>query len=273
MKFGNYLKENLLNPWRIEYIQYDLLKMDLKSRQLDHEWNSQDESDFIQSFTNEKTKVTQFIARYNHQLASRIQYSHHLLKGSTTIQQAPQENKETTEFLNNLDDTLIEIIFDIHDFSKFIQLNRLGFAKILKKHQKWTGIDHTQLPSYEYQTIDSALKINWAASFYTKVSSIRYQCQQHFTSSHQEDIMDMDTSITIPKTIVERKSRKYWILPQHVSEVIATLCMQTHIVKPIELEKEFDFSMSNVYLDNDYLDTYTDRLGDKKNARAIKCKR
>ncbi|KAI9273391.1 VTC domain-containing protein [Helicostylum pulchrum] len=273
MKFGNYLKENILNPWRIEYLQYDLLKMDLKSRQLDHTWNNQDELDFIQLFKNERNKVAQFILRFNNQLLSRIQYSKHLLQGCTTLQQTPQDHQQTTEFLNNLDDNLIEIIFDIHDFYKFIQLNKLGFAKILKKHQKWTKIDHTHLSCYEYQTINASLKYDWVASFYTSVSLVRYQCQQHFNNLQRKSMMT-EVSTMIPDKTSERRIRKYWVLPHHVSEVIATLCMQTHIVQPIKQNNtDFDFSISNIYLDNDYNDTYLDRLADKKNVRAIKCKR
>jgi SPX domain protein involved in polyphosphate accumulation len=48
MKYGSELQENVFAPWRLSYIAYDVLKMELKTRQLDHEWNDQDEADFIQ---------------------------------------------------------------------------------------------------------------------------------------------------------------------------------------------------------------------------------
>jgi SPX domain protein involved in polyphosphate accumulation len=48
MKYGAELHDNVFAPWRLSYIAYDVLKMELKTRQLDHEWNDQDEADFVQ---------------------------------------------------------------------------------------------------------------------------------------------------------------------------------------------------------------------------------
>jgi hypothetical protein len=48
MKYGSELQDNVFAPWRLSYIAYDVLKMELKTRQLDHEWNDEDEADFIQ---------------------------------------------------------------------------------------------------------------------------------------------------------------------------------------------------------------------------------
>lgn len=48
MKYGSELQDNVFAPWRLSYIAYDVLKMELKTRQFDHEWNDEDEADFIQ---------------------------------------------------------------------------------------------------------------------------------------------------------------------------------------------------------------------------------
>lgn len=48
MKYGYELQESVFAPWRMSYIAYDVLKLELKTRQLDHEWNDQDEADFVQ---------------------------------------------------------------------------------------------------------------------------------------------------------------------------------------------------------------------------------
>jgi SPX domain protein involved in polyphosphate accumulation len=48
MKYGAELQDNVFAPWRLSYIAYDVLKMELKNRQLNHEWNDPDEADFIQ---------------------------------------------------------------------------------------------------------------------------------------------------------------------------------------------------------------------------------
>jgi hypothetical protein len=51
MKYGRELQENVFAPWRLSYMAYDVLKMELKSRQEDHPWTTQDESDIIQVST------------------------------------------------------------------------------------------------------------------------------------------------------------------------------------------------------------------------------
>lgn len=154
MKFGEHLKQNVLNTWKIEYIQYDILKNDLKQRQLNREWNDMDEANFIQLFSNEKSKIKHFITNYNQQLISRIMYARHPLESSIANFQINRQQKQTIEYLNTIDDSLVEIIFDINDFANFIYLNKLGFAKIFKKHKKWTLIDHEGVQSFEYQLID-----------------------------------------------------------------------------------------------------------------------
>lgn len=154
MKFGEHLKQNVLNTWKIEYIQYDILKNDLKQRQLNREWNDMDEANFIQLFSNEKSKIKHFIINYNQQLISRIMYARHPLESSIANFQINRQQKQTIEYLNTIDDSLVEIIFDINDFANFIHLNKLGFAKIFKKHKKWNLIDHEGVQSFEYQLID-----------------------------------------------------------------------------------------------------------------------
>lgn len=278
MKFGNYLKEHMLSPWRLEYIQYDLLKMDLKNRQLDHEWNQQDEQAFIQLFSNEKNKVVQFIHNFSQQLASRIKYSEHLLqnarKNNVAIpqdirySQLPPVKDSTADFLNTLDDTLIEILFDIHDFSSFIRLNHIGFEKILKKHQKWTHIDHLNgETASEYHHNISSLEINHNHSFYKQVSALRYECRHDTYKASQLPRQPHDIPLIVP----ERRSKKYWIHQDHISEVTAILCMYNYIIPKSSVSN--DSAMSNLYFDNDYLDVYSDRVDEKENNQAVKCKR
>ncbi|EPB84244.1 hypothetical protein HMPREF1544_09036 [Mucor circinelloides 1006PhL] len=262
MKFGNYLKEHMLSPWRLEYIQYDLLKMDLKNRQLDHEWNQQDEQAFIQLFSNEKNKVVQFIHNFSQQLASRIKYSEHLL------QNARKNNDSTADFLNTLDDTLIEILFDIHDFSSFIRLNHVGFEKILKKHQKWTHIDHfSGETASEYHHNIASLEINHNHSFYKQVSALRYECRHDTYKASQLPRQPHDIPLIVP----DRRSKKYWIHQDHISEVTAILCMYSYIIPKSSVSN--DSAMSNLYFDNDYLDVYSDRVDEKENNQVVKCKR
>lgn len=276
MKFGNYLKEQMLSPWRLEYIQYDLLKTDLKNRQLDHEWNQEDENTFIQLFSNEKNKVVQFIHNFGQQLTSRIKYSEHLLQNARKnnmaipqdirYSQLPPVKDSTADFLNTLDDTLIEILFDINDFSSFIRLNHLGFEKILKKHKKWTLIDHDCDGSSVYYHDIASLQINHNHLFYKQVSALRYECRHDTYKASQLPNKPLDIALVVP----ERRSKKYWVHQNHISEVTAILCMHNYVIPKSVNE---DMPMSNLYFDNDYMDVYNDRIEEKENNQVIKCKR
>ena len=271
MKFGTYLNENILNPWRTEYIQYNLLKHDLKQRQLDHTWNEKDEADFFLLFSNERNKVSHFIGNYNQQIISRIQYAEHLLKSSIINRQTSFQQQQTIEFLNTVDDSLLEIICDVYDFTRFVDLNKTGFAKILKKHKKWTSIEHENNPAYESEAIDATLTPQWYSSFYTQASLLRSQCYQKFGGATPND------SSKIPATEPARRSTKYWIHPYHVSEVTAILSMHMSVlqptVQPEEKPQPFDFSVSNIYYDSENFDCYLDMLEDKQDIRTINCKK
>ncbi|GAN09101.1 VTC domain-containing protein [Mucor ambiguus] len=280
MKFGNYLKEHIQSPWRLEYIQYDLLKMDLKNRQLDHEWNQQDEQAFVQLFSNEKNKVVQFIHNFSQQLVSRIKYSQHLLQNARKnnvaipqdmrFSQLPSVKDSTADFLNTLDDTLIEILFDIHDFSGFIRLNNIGFEKILKKHKKWTNIDHqTGDNVLDYHHDIASLEINHNHSFYKQVSALRYECRHDTYKASQLPCKQHDIPLVVP----ERRSKKYWIHQDHISEVTAILSMYSYIIPKSAASSSDSSSMSNLYFDNGYMDIYSDRVDEKENTQVVKCKR
>jgi SPX domain protein involved in polyphosphate accumulation len=282
MKFGKYLKENISSPWRLEYIQYDLLKTYLKNRQFDHTWNEENETAFIKLFINEKNKVTQFIHNFTQQLLARIKYSEHLLKRTKSCDQSAELSNTsdfTSDFLNNLDDTLIEILFDIHDFSCFIRLNSLGFKKILKKHKKWTLIDHENYISstaspYDISSISSLLT-QYNRQMYSQVSALRFLCHSNkktFLNACIEKEGDLVSSI-----VPERRSKKYWIHPDHISEVTAILCMHSYIdpkrFSTLNKQQQLDLSMTNIYFDNDHMDVHADRCASKANTQAIKCKR
>ncbi|CEG78916.1 hypothetical protein RMATCC62417_13452 [Rhizopus microsporus] len=69
MKFAEHLQQEIFPPWKLSYISYDVLKNDLKSRQLDHTWNQQDEQEFVRKLDNELEKVYDFVTA---KLVSRI---------------------------------------------------------------------------------------------------------------------------------------------------------------------------------------------------------
>lgn len=112
MKFGQHLHQTQSLSWKNEYINYDQLKHFLKERQLSpNGWTVSDEEHFASHLIiTELDKVNYFIQLKKNQLDG-------------------DEQK-------------------ISDLIQFINLNDLGFYKILKKHDKWTGYSLLTSPQF-----------------------------------------------------------------------------------------------------------------------------
>lgn len=159
MKFGQHLIDNQFPPWKSEYIQYDQLKYFLKSRQFSG-WSREDEIYFTQTLLiTEQDRVNNFI--------------------QLKIKQVGSDARK------------------VHDLLQFIQLNDTGFYKILKKHDKWTGI---VLISSHYPDMH--------LQFQSWIHSLHQIAGNHVPKS----------SSVKPVT-----TTKFWIHPDNLTEVQANL--------------------------------------------------
>jgi SPX domain protein involved in polyphosphate accumulation len=80
MKYGIELHESVFAPWRLSYVAYDVLKMELKTRQLDHEWNDDDEADFVQvSLLYSCVPVYEIFDRLNIEYLSQLNASYYTM--------------------------------------------------------------------------------------------------------------------------------------------------------------------------------------------------
>ncbi|KAI8143443.1 VTC domain-containing protein [Fennellomyces sp. T-0311] len=234
MKFGSYLKANLFAPWQNEYIQYDMLKLGLKSRQLDHAWNDKDELWFTETIASELAKVDAFISRKRHELESRIQYC-----------------EQTNNAMNH---ALIEILYDTNDLSKFARLNHTGFQKIVKKHDKWTHITSSPIDGLDNnQRFDDLL---------IRISQLRDR-----TTSAPAFV---ETNEAVGD--FERATEKYWVHPDNITEVKAILLYYLPVLR-YNADRPYDeaeTAISSVYLDNRQFELYTERLQRDEGAEAIR---
>lgn len=161
MKFGLYLESHKFPPWQNEYIQYNQLKYFLKDTQLSKGWSTEAEYYFME------TLVTREFIKIQHFVQLKVNQIH------TLIQQQDRD-----------------ILRKADDLVHFIQLNSVGFQKILKKHDKWTGISQAQ----RCQAI----------------------CQQLQVYAEQLNQMKQPFSQTWI-------NKKYWIHPDHLAEVESIL--------------------------------------------------
>ena len=295
MKFGDHLTSNLFPPWRSEYIQYNMLKQQLKARQLDHTWNSQDETWFSQSVTSELTKVDLFLSRKRYELQSRINYCEQTLQIIAHNSPAPSslsaslsaplqqgvvtaiinDNDDNEQWISSLQQALIEILYDTTDLSKFVRLNYTGFQKILKKHDKWTHL-HLQsqmTPLFQQRGLDNQR----FDDLLVKISQLRDLCRLCSNKRISAELEEVRNSVveddnTSDAGDFERATEKYWVHPENVTEVKALLLFHLPILRynsdrPYE---ESETAISSVYMDNQQLDLYTERLQRDEGAEAIR---
>lgn len=283
MKYGAELQDNVFAPWRLSYIAYDVLKMELKNRQLNHDWNDQDEADFIQVrlycslfklhvhstltnfifieqlFDNEMNKVYDFISAKMREVEARITYCERTI---STFQKNPSMSSEANWQI--MDDALTEVLFDVNDLAKFTRVNYIGFHKIVKKHDKWTGrslqqhfIDSTRAKPLDKQRFDVA---------FVFISSLHDLCRLRGQPRNGDSAAGGD------QNAFERATSKYWIHPDNITEVKAIIMLHLPVLI-FNKDKKFeasDSAISSVYYDNPDFDLYTGRLQRDEGAEAIR---
>lgn len=150
MKFGEQLRTSVIKEYQWYYIAYDELKQQLKTEWVippskkdpkgkRREWSEDDESRFIarleqeldKVFTKQKVKAIEISRRIagSDKEVSDVVARLNDREDNGTLKDPPSEE----EFMM-LEEDLSDIIADVHDLAKFVQLNYTGFQKIIKKH-------------------------------------------------------------------------------------------------------------------------------------------
>lgn len=260
MKYGLELQENIFPPWRLSYVAYDVLKQELKTRQLDHGWTEQDESDFIQLLDNELTKVYDFINAKLAEIDARILYCERTIQ---TLQQNPSMRSDASYSI--MDEALTEILFDVNDLSRFTRVNFTAIQKILKKHDRWTGLDLRQayVAKLREKPLDKQ-RFDVAIVYISALHDICRNRGQRRTGAAVNADGDQNA--------FERATAKYWIHPDNITEVKAIIMLHLPVLI-FNKDKKYepsDSAISSVYLDNPNFDLYTGRLQRDDGAEAIR---
>ncbi|KAG2225997.1 hypothetical protein INT45_002463 [Circinella minor] len=264
MKYGLELQENIFPPWRLSYVAYDVLKQELKSRQLDHGWTQQDEVDFVHLLDNELTKVYDFINAKLSEIDARILYCErtiHTLHNNPTMQ--------TDISYGIMDEALTEILFDVNDLSKFTRVNFVAIQKILKKHDRWTGLDLKQ--AFVQKLRDKPLDNQRFDVAIVYISALHDLCRNR-GNKQSGDGEKAAVNADGDQNAFERATAKYWIHPDNITEVKAIIMLHLPVLI-FDKDKKWEVSdsaISSVYMDNDNFDLYTGRLQRDEGAEAIR---
>ncbi|KAI5309970.1 vacuolar transporter chaperone [Ascosphaera atra] len=161
MKFGEQLRSSLIKDWEGHYIDYDGLKAALSTgyeteptaenqRPRRRPWTEEDEKRFIALLEGELDKVFTFQKIKSDEIVARIKESETEVEDvirrldpparrpSTVGRAQASLGTPTDEDFLILEEYLSDIIADVHDLAKYVQLNYTGFQKIIKKHDKQT---------------------------------------------------------------------------------------------------------------------------------------
>ncbi|KAH7913594.1 VTC domain-containing protein [Hygrophoropsis aurantiaca] len=301
MKFGRKITTDLYNEWRPFYIDYNLLKRELKNRTTAHGWDDKDEREFTAMLKLELDKVHDFQKRKTAELSSRIRDAEKDVK-RLVAQEMSQEaavpspscgtdpesqqshpadygpdegsdddddddESETTleDLFHRLEEEVATLVADVHDLALYTKLNITGFLKILKKHDKQTNFPLKPTFIQDYLEERPFYKYNWDALI-VKLSKL-YNLVR--TRGHP---VKGDSSAGGNQSAFIRQTTKYWVHQDNL--VPLKLAILRHLpVLVFNSEKEFegkDAAITSIYFDNEELELYLGRLEKTEGAEAIR---
>ncbi|KFY15770.1 hypothetical protein V492_01769 [Pseudogymnoascus sp. VKM F-4246] len=281
MKFGEQLRTSVIREYQWYYIDYDGLKSQLKTETAPAadggkgkrvEWTSENEEEFITTLYLELEKVHTKQRVKANEIGRRIAASERevtevvgRLDNQGPITAEGHSDAPTEEEFMLLEEDLSDIIADVHDLAKFVQLNYTGFQKIIKKHDKQTGW-HLK-PAFATQL----------------------KAKPFFTDNYDADIVKLSKLYDIVRTRGNpvkgdsaaggsqasfiRNTTKYWVHPDNITEL--KLIILKHLpVLVFNAGKEFDkqdSAITSIYYDNpESWDLYEGRLKKTEGAEAIR---
>ncbi|KAK7690538.1 hypothetical protein QCA50_005636 [Cerrena zonata] len=305
MKFGQKISHDLYNEWRPYYINYNLLKRELKDRTVSGDWSDKDEQQFTALLEKELDKVHDFQRAKTSELSRRIKDAEKAVKrlvteeytngddqpaNSTTDPEAqPQrrtdvhqdagsdddddsDDETDVQSIDALEDQFIlleeevaNLVADVHDLALFTKLNITGFMKILKKHDKQTGRPLKPTFIQDYLEKRPFYKYNWDGLI-VKLSKL------YDLVRNRGHPVQGDSSAGGSQSAFVRQTTKYWVHPDNL--VHLKLAILKHLpVLVFNPSKEFeskDAAITSIYFDNEDLELYLGRLEKTEGAEAIR---
>ncbi|CEJ90521.1 Putative Vacuolar transporter chaperone 4 [[Torrubiella] hemipterigena] len=273
MKFGEQLRSSVIREYQWYYIDYNGLKGELKNstgpigETGGKQWTEDDETRFVGRLEAELEKVHTKQQVKAMEIARRIAVSEREVKdvvNRLNERGLGDEGPSEEEFIL-LEEDLSDIIADVHDLAKFVQLNYTGFYKIIKKHDKMTGW-------YLRPAFETRLK---AKPFYKENydSSVINLSKLYDLVRTRGNPVKGDSAAGGSQASFVRQTTKYWVHPDNVTEL--KLIILKHLpVLVFNAGKEFDpqdSAITSIYYDNpDQWDLYEGRLKKTEGAEAIR---
>ncbi|KAG8213257.1 putative vacuolar transporter chaperone 4 [Butyriboletus roseoflavus] len=304
MKFGRKITASLYEEWQPFYIDYNLLKRELKARITSHSWDDKDEHEFTAMLKRELDKIHDFQKQKTSELSRRIGDAERDVKRLVAQQDSqsssepspitpsdpeslyprtsdygPDEGSddeddlegggdsydELEEIFHGLEVEVATLVADVHDLALYTKLNITGFLKILKVCVKQTNRPLKPTFIQGYLEERPFYKYNWDALI-VKLSKL-----YNLVRTRGHPVVG-DSSAGSNQSAFVRQTTKYWVHPDNL--VPLKLAILRHLpVLVFNGEKEFepkDAAITSIYFDNEDLDLYLGRLEKTEGAEAIR---
>ncbi|KAG2351969.1 SPX-domain-containing protein [Suillus spraguei] len=295
MKFGRKITTNLYDEWRPFYIDYNLLKRELKSRTTSHHWDDKDERDFTAMLKKELDKTAELSRRIREAEKDVqklvVQESSQSCSEPSPIHSSDPESHQARpsdygpdegsdddddiddnqsdvsleDLFHGLQEEVATLVADVHDLALYTKLNITGFLKILKKHDKITNLPLKPTFIQDYLEERPFYKYNWDALI-VKLSKL-YDLVR--TRGHP---VQGDSSAGGSQSAFVRQTTKYWVHPDNLVPLKLAILRNLPVLV-FNAEKEFepkDAAITSIYFDNEDLELYLGRLEKTEGAEAIR---
>lgn len=281
MLFGSKLEQEIYQPWREHYIDYLRLKKLLKEGViLQNNWSDQDEQNFVSALDSDLEKVYTFQANKYDELN---EYLNELQEAT----EKPTKSFDVQAFSEKLEQAL-NLTQELNHFQR---LNYTGFIKIVKKHDRLHSkysvkpMLNVRLKSLPFHSEDySPLLFKISALF------------QFLRDNYEVDrSLSKLSSFNDEAAAEDFKSFKFWVHPDNLMEVKATILRHLPVLvyntKNSESTYDYDdvdddddddddalqFSKNDptincLYFDNDNFDLYNNKLIKNPNAVTLRVK-
>lgn len=270
MKFGETLQSSLIKDYAHYYVQYDALKHELKrgfQDAPDGRWPLSAEEHFIASLETELDKVYNFFRLKHREILRRVRDAEQLVDRTVDAAKAAQDEDEAAFFeqdFQDLEEELSDIIADVHDLNTFARLNYIGFQKILKKHDKLTGV--ILKPIFQ-------ARLNSKAFFKDNLDGLIVKLSKLYDLVRTRgNPVKGDSAAGGKMQNFVRQTTKYWVHPDNITEL--KLIILKHLpVLVFNPNKEFeveDSAITSIYFDDKEMDLYYGRLLKTEGAEAIR---
>lgn len=226
------------------------------------EWTDKDEERFVGLLEAELDKVYTFQKVKAGEISRRIKDAEGEV--SAVVAALNSDDPPDDQKFEDLEETLSDIIADVHDLAKFTRLNYTGFQKIIKKHDKVT--EWTLKPIF-------SVRLNAKPFFKDNYDALVVKLSKLYDLVRTRgNPVKGDSSAGGAQQNFVRQTTKYWVHPDNITEL--KLIILKHLpVLVFNANKEFeveDSAITSIYYDNTSLDLYKGRLEKTEGAEAIR---